>query len=32
MAQLKDLLVMGPGRVIGDAFFGSKLMPTVDAA
>ena len=28
MAQLKDLLVMGPGRVIGDAFFGSKLMPT----
>ena len=29
MAQLKDLLVMGPGRVIGDAFFGGKLMPTV---
>jgi hypothetical protein len=29
MAQLKDLLVMGPGRIIGDAFFGGKLMPTV---
>ena len=29
MAQLKDLLVMGPGRIIGDAFFGGKLMPTI---
>lgn len=29
MAQLKDLLVMGPGRIIGDAFYGGVLMPTV---
>ena len=29
MATLKDSMVMGPSRVIGDAFFGGVVMPTI---